>query len=139
MTITRLNPIDVYQPPNGNLTQTVVATGSCHVHVAGTVAWDVERRLVGDGDLAAQVTAILDNLERSLAAGGATFADVVRMNIYTIDVDAYRTHGHGLVLERFPSGPPASTLLGVSRLADQRLLVEIDVTAVIGEHPTSAG
>lgn len=138
MTIARINPAGTYRPPNGSFTQTVVATGSTQVHIAGTVAWDPGYQLVGEGDIAAQVTAILDNLARSLAAAGAGFDDVVRMNIYTVDIDSYRSQAHHLVLDRFPNGPPASSLLGVSRLADTRLLVEIDVTAVLDAamHPT---
>ena len=60
-----------------------------------------------------------------------TLANVVRLNFYTTDVDAYLTNA-GVIGARLGAAgvAPAGTLLGVARLAFPELLVEIEATAV---------
>jgi enamine deaminase RidA (YjgF/YER057c/UK114 family) len=79
----------------------------------------------------AQVAQALDNLETVLAAGGMTLANLVRLNWYVTDVEAFFPV-HDLILERYGQAGcrPASTLLGVERLAFPELMVEIEATAV---------
>ncbi|MEV7045213.1 RidA family protein [Amycolatopsis sp. NPDC051061] len=59
-----------------------VATGGRQVHIAGQVAWDEHGTLVAPGDLTGQVAQVYRNVAKSLAAAGATFADVVRVTWY---------------------------------------------------------
>jgi enamine deaminase RidA (YjgF/YER057c/UK114 family) len=83
------------------------------------------------GDMAAQMNKCLDNLETVLRDAGMTLENVVRLNYYTTDVDAWlesAQHWGGRLAES--SCRPASTLLGVTRLAFPDLLVEIEATAV---------
>ena len=98
---------------------------------SGQASVDADGRPLHAGDMRAQVTQALDNLETVLQAAGFTLADVVRLNIYTTDVDrmleafdvlASRMGGAG--------GRQASTLLGVTRLAFPENLVELEATAV---------
>lgn len=132
MSITRKNPDKLYQPFNNFYAQVVVATGSKQIHVAGTVALDTDRNLVGKGDMARQVEKTMDNIRKSLAAVGATLADVVRVNIFATDVDAYLHQGHIKLVDAFGADTlPASTLVGVTRLAHPDYLVEIQATAVV--------
>ena len=93
MTIKRINPENVYEPNRNIYTQVIRATGSVQVHVAGTMPWDIEKNLIGPDDMAAQVGGVLDNIERSLAAAGAAREDVVRINVYTTDVERYIKQG----------------------------------------------
>jgi enamine deaminase RidA (YjgF/YER057c/UK114 family) len=60
-----------------------------------------------------------------------TLANVVRLNIYTVDVEAL-LGAIGPYQERFSAvgNRPASTLLGISRLAFPELMVELEATAV---------
>ncbi len=83
------------------------------------------------GDMRAQMALALDNLEAVLREAGLTLADVVRLNYYTTDVDAL-FGAYDSVMERLAGAGcrPASTLLGVARLAFPELLVEIEATAV---------
>jgi enamine deaminase RidA (YjgF/YER057c/UK114 family) len=91
----------------------------------------------GDGtpqhadDMGAQVRLALDNLEAVLNEAGMTFANVVRLNIYTTDVDSFLQH-FGAIAERGGAAgvKPASTLLGVARLAFPELMVELEATAM---------
>jgi enamine deaminase RidA (YjgF/YER057c/UK114 family) len=81
------------------------------------------------GDFAAQLSLSLDNLEAVLAEADMTLANVVRLNVYTTDVDALFPH-FGAIPERFGGVRFASTVLGVARLAGPDLLVALEATAV---------
>lgn len=131
MPIERINPPEVYQPNRNIYTQVVRATGGVQVHVAGMVPWDVDQQLIGPGDMAAQVGGILDNIERSLAAAGAGRSDVVRINVYTVDVARYVREGAPVLVKFFGETKPVSTTVEVSRLVHPDWLVEIEATAII--------
>jgi enamine deaminase RidA (YjgF/YER057c/UK114 family) len=126
-----LNPDDVYEPYENVYTQVIKSRGQTQVDVAGTVCLAPGRRFVGEGDMAAQVQQVLANLRKSLAAAGAQIEDVVRINIFTTDVDAYLQHATPIAKEFWGTKPPVATLVGVTRLADPRYLVEIEATAIL--------
>lgn len=131
MSLERINPDDVYPPFNNRYSQVVVSTGLRQIHVAGMISLDKDMNLVGDGDMKTQTRVIMENIDMALNAAGATVADVVRINTYTTDVDRFRSEAHSEVLDYFGDTLPASTLVGVTRLADPSYLVEIEVTAVV--------
>ena len=131
MPLERINPEDIYQPYNKFYTQVIRSTGTTQVHVAGIVPLNTEHGVIGEGDMQVQVQAIAENTRKALAAAGAEPADVVRINIYTLDVDRYRQEGHSELLKFFDGNLPVSTLVGVTRLADPRYIVEIEMTAVV--------
>jgi enamine deaminase RidA (YjgF/YER057c/UK114 family) len=83
------------------------------------------------GDLPAQLTLALDNIEAVLEKGGMSLRNVVRIDVFTTDVDAMMG-SWGDLAERFTSAgvQPTSTLVGVTRLAFPELQVEIEATAV---------
>jgi enamine deaminase RidA (YjgF/YER057c/UK114 family) len=112
-------------------------TGATHaVYCAGQASVDQDGKPLHVGDMRAQAHQALDNLERVLADAGLTPADVVRLNYYTTDVDAFFTTFDDVVSRLAASGcTPASTLLGVERLAFPELLVEIEATAVAAHSP----
>jgi enamine deaminase RidA (YjgF/YER057c/UK114 family) len=97
---------------------------------AGQTSVDADGQPMHEGDMGAQVGQALDNLEIVLGEAGFALADVVRMNYYVTDVDAFFQAG-GVYGARLAQAGcrPASTLLGVSRLALPPLLVEIEATA----------
>jgi enamine deaminase RidA (YjgF/YER057c/UK114 family) len=83
------------------------------------------------GDMAAQIALAADNLEAVLAAAGMTFANIVRLNFYTTDPDAFMANAEVLGQRTGAAGvAPAGTLLGVARLAFPELMIEIEATAV---------
>ena len=99
---------------------------------SGQTSVDAEGRPVYPGDMPAQITQTLDNLETVLNNAGLNLSDVVRLNYYTTDVDRFMEAAEVLGKRLGEAGcRPASTLLGVTRLAFPELLVEIDATAVI--------
>ena len=111
----------------------VAATGSKMVYVAGQIALDGEGKLVGAGDMAAQAKQVYENLGRALAAGGATFADVVKLNTYIVGLDAERMASARAARGAHYPGPnyPASTLVGVTALAMDGLMIEVEVVAIV--------
>ena len=114
------------------ITVSPVATAKT-VYISGQVAVDQDQNLIGAGDLAAQAMQAFRNLETALMAGGATTADVVRMNIYVKD---YKPENAALVSEAlrryFPHKQlPTSTWLGVQALAKEGFLIEVDAIAVV--------
>ena len=132
MSIERLNPDTVYKPNKGIYTQVIKASGT-QVHVAGLVPWTIDNELVGKDDVAVQVGQILTNVENSLAAAGAGKSDVVRINVYTVDVARYIAEGAPVLIGFFGDTKPVSTTVEVSKLVHPDWLVEIEVTAVIDD------
>lgn len=79
-------------------------------------------------DMAEQVGKALDNLATVLASAGMTMADVVKLTIYTTDVDELLA-AYGTASTFLGTNLPAMTLIGVTRLAFPELKVEIEATA----------
>ena len=127
--ISRTNPATL-SAPTGYTHVVAIAPGSRTIYIAGQVAFDQSRQVVGVGDMAAQTEQVFSNLQAALAAAGATFADVVKMTTYVTDmgqapvIRAIRARYFGETL-------PASTLVGVTALAHPDLMVEIEVIAAV--------
>jgi enamine deaminase RidA (YjgF/YER057c/UK114 family) len=98
---------------------------------SGQDAVDADGNPQHPGDMAAQLELALDNLEAVLAAADMTLSNVVRLNVYTTDVDEYLKHFPRLA-DRFGNSGDryATTLLGVSQLPAPQLLVLLEATAV---------
>jgi enamine deaminase RidA (YjgF/YER057c/UK114 family) len=100
------------------------------VYCAGQVSADVAGVPVA-GDMVSQFHRALDNLEIVLDKAGLTLSDIVRLNYYVTDVPAFLA-ATPVVGERLKAAhcKPASTLLGISRLAEPEYIIEIEATAV---------
>ena len=108
-----------------------VTGGQRVLYCAGQASTDAEGRAVHAEDMAAQIRQSLDNLETVLGEAGLDLSNVVRLTLYTTDVDRFLASFH-VAVERWTERGcrPACTLLGVTRLAFPELLVEIEATAV---------
>ncbi|HKF78730.1 MAG TPA: RidA family protein [Candidatus Dormibacteraeota bacterium] len=100
------------------------------LYVSGLVATDAGGDVVGVGDVVEQTRQILSNLRRVLEAAGGGPQDVVKVTIFMRDV-AQRPLINPLRQEFFGSHRPASTLVEVSRLVRDELLLEIEAVAVL--------
>jgi reactive intermediate/imine deaminase len=100
------------------------------VYVSGQVPLDANGELVGAGDLDAQVRQVFDNLSRALEAAGASWPDVVKLNYFVRDMSRLESvraiRNEYVDTER----PPASTLVEVSGLFRDDVLIEIDAVAI---------
>jgi enamine deaminase RidA (YjgF/YER057c/UK114 family) len=110
----------------------IVDGGQRVLFCAGQTSVDGDGTPQFAGDMPAQVSLAVDNLEAVLTGAGMSFANVVRLNIYTTDVDAFIANGTGALGERTAAAgvAPPGTLLGVARLAFPELMVELEATAV---------
>ena len=103
------------------------------IAVSGTTATEPGGGHVGDGDAHAQALQIGRNIERALGRLGASLADVVRTRIFVTDIRrdweaVGRAHA-----EVFGSARPATSMVEVSRLIDDWMLVEIEADAIVAD------
>ncbi|MFJ9112867.1 RidA family protein [Streptomyces sp. NPDC102283] len=109
----------------------VVSGQTRTLYISGQTAMSDDGSPQHDGDMAAQLALSVDNLEAVLHEAGMSLANLVRLNVYTTDVDLLFQHYGALAGRLGAAGvAPASTLLGVVRLAVPGQLVEVEGTAV---------
>lgn len=101
------------------------------LYCAGQTAMSGDGKPEHPGDMAAQLALSLDNLEAVLGEAGMSLASLVRLNVYTTDVDRLFEH-YGVLASRLGAAAvaPSTTMLGVARLALPDLMVELEGTAV---------
>jgi enamine deaminase RidA (YjgF/YER057c/UK114 family) len=101
------------------------------LYCSGQTAMDAEGKPQHDGDMAGQLALSLDNLEAVLGEAGMSLVNLVRLNVYTTDVDLLFPH-YGVLASRLGAAgaAPATTMLGVARLAVPGQMVELEGTAV---------
>ncbi|MEU7393667.1 RidA family protein [Streptomyces albogriseolus] len=109
----------------------VVSGHSRTLYISGQTAMSKDGRPEHDGDMAAQLALGVDNVEAVLAEAGMSLANLVRLNVYTTDVDLLFQH-YGVLAGRLGAAgvAPTTTMLGVTRLAVPGQMVELEGTAV---------
>ncbi|MGH9031034.1 MAG: RidA family protein [Acidimicrobiia bacterium] len=109
----------------------VVEGHTRELFLAGQTAMSGDGQPQHAGDMGAQLAMALDNIEAVLQGAGMALTNIVRLNIYTTDVDAL-FENQGVLAERLGAVgvTPPGTLLGVARLAFPELMVELEATAV---------
>ena len=119
-----INPPGLSSPPG--FTQVVEVTGGRTVYISGQIAVDKSFQIVGKDDFRTQAGQVFENLKIALTAVGADFTQVVKMNIYLLDIS------HLTILREIRDNyvntdyPPASTVVEVRKLALDGLLLEIE-------------
>ncbi len=101
------------------------------IFISGQLARDKDGRIVGAGDMRAQLRQTLENVKAALEAAGASLSDLVRTNTYVTDIDEYFKHTD-VRMEYYSLAMPTSTTVEVRRLAQPELMVEIDAVAAVG-------
>ena len=98
------------------------------IYVTGTTATDEHGEIVGVRDAYVQTVQTLQNIERALAHLGAGMEHIVRTRMFVTDISRWQEYGraHG---ECFSEIMPATTMVEVSRLIDERMLIEIEADA----------
>ena len=124
-----LNPASM--PQSVGYTQMVEVTGSKMLYLSGQIAFDTAGQIVGVGDLHAQTQQVFENLKGGLAAVGATFEHVVKLQLFLLDITQIQIVRD--VRDRYVNTqlPPASTAVEVRRLFRDELLIEIDAIAAL--------
>jgi len=123
--IERINPAGMTQPTS----YSHLVKYDNLMFIAGQVALDGDGNVVGEGDMAAQFRQVLENLKTVLASEGADFSNIVKINIFTTNVDSLREN-IAIRGEYFGDYAPASTLVQIDRLARPVFLLEIEAIAI---------
>jgi len=135
-----LNPNALFDPRF--FTHGVSVTGPVKlVYVAGQVSYDRDGIVVGPGNFRAQCEQIFSSLTHILKAAGAAWSDVVKINGYMVNLNPTHLDIYREVRFRYldRNALPASTLVGVSRLVHEDLLLEVElVAAVAADAPKPA-
>lgn len=129
-----INPLELSVPTN--YSHVAVASAGRTVYVSGQIALDSTGRVVGAGDLRAQVVQAYENLKAALAAADAGFADVIKLTTFVVGLTPERAQVvRDVRAEYLPHGhKPASTMVGVASLVDPSLLVEVEAIAVLADR-----
>lgn len=126
-----LNPKTLSKPPGYSHVVEMTGPGRT-VWLAGQLGLDQTGKLVGaPGDFRAQAVQTFENLKAALAEVGATFADVVKVNNYLIDIAHLPVFREVRNQYLNTSAPPASTTLAIAKLALDGALLEIEAVAVL--------
>ena len=112
----------------GPYSQAVVAGG--FLYASGQIPLDPATGAMVEGDVAAQARRVMENLGAVLEAAGATFANVVKANIYLTDLGAF-ARVNEVYGGYFAAEPPARATVQVAALP-RGAQVEIDVVAWVG-------
>jgi enamine deaminase RidA (YjgF/YER057c/UK114 family) len=128
MTVEFINPAELSQ---GSYAHVAVVSGGRTLHVSGQVALDAAGNVVGS-TFAEQAEQVFRNLGLALAAGGAQYHHIVKMNVYVRDLTSDKVKTLRAIRQRhFGSHQPASTLVGTTALVHEELMLEIEVIAVV--------
>lgn len=133
MTVERINPETMYNSLEYGFSHASVSTGGRMLHLAGQVAWDRDRNLVGGDDIAAQARQCLANLKAVLADQGATPADLLRLRTYVVNHSPDKIGPIAGEMMAFYGDvmPAPNTWIGVQALALPEFLIEIEATALL--------
>jgi enamine deaminase RidA (YjgF/YER057c/UK114 family) len=123
---------DVADPTKfGSPTALAVRAGD-FLFISGTVAWDVERRPVGIGDVKAQTRHVIKSMQALLEKEGGGLNNVVKVTFFLMDI-RHKAAVWEVRKEMFGDARPASTLVEVTHLVDSQLLLEVEAVAYFGK------
>ena len=130
-----INPQALGKPPG--YTHVVEATAPARlVYIAGQLGLDRDGKLSSEFRLQAVQT--FENLKVALAAVGAQFQHVVKLNNYLLDINflpVFRQVRDSYLPDR---NRPASTTIAISALAREGALLEVEAVAVLPPATPSA-
>ena len=101
------------------------------LYISGQIPLDRDMQVVGKNDMAAQTEQVYGNLQCVLEDAGGTMEDIVMMNIYVTDLDAFDRETRPIRKKYFGSYYPAVTAVEVRRLYNPDYMIEVEAVAVI--------
>lgn len=122
-----INPPELEKPPG--YSHVVDVRGSHLIFLAGQAAFDAHGELVGGTDLEAQADQAFKNISIALASVGCSAANLIKLTVFMRDMSRlaeYRRARDRFLTSVEPAAAPAITLIEVSRLFAEALLIEIE-------------
>ena len=102
------------------------------IYLAGQLGRTIDGKFAGaPGDFRAQAVQTFENIKTALAEAGATFAHVVKLNTYFVDIAQISIYLEVRNQYVNTAAPPASTAIQISRLAHDGGLLEVEAVAVV--------
>lgn len=126
-----INP-STLSAPKGYSHAAVIDLGTCTmVIMSGQVPLDSAGNLVGKGDFEAQAQQVFTNIKKLVTAAGGSMDNIVKLGYFVFDVSQLQALRS--VRDKFVNvlHPPASTLVQVSKLFRDDVLLEVEATAII--------
>jgi enamine deaminase RidA (YjgF/YER057c/UK114 family) len=127
--LTHHNPAGVH-PPAGYTHVVEVQPGRI-AYISGQVALNEAGAIVGEGDIVAQTRQVFENIKNALAALGADFSAVIKLNYYAVDVSRL-AEIRAVRNDYLVTPPPASTFVVVKGLVRPELLIEVEAVVAVG-------
>jgi len=126
---TFLSPKSIHEP-RGYSHVAQVRSGTL-LFIAGQVALDPSGKLVGGGDFRAQTQQTFQNLQAAVEASGGSFRDIVKLNVYVLDVSNLADYRDVRDRHIDVNHPPTSTVVQVAALFRPEFMIEIEAVAAL--------
>jgi 2-iminobutanoate/2-iminopropanoate deaminase len=126
-----INPSSVNVPKGYSQAVAIDMGKNTMLILSGQVALNKDGKLIGQGDLSQQIQQVFSNIKSIVESAGGTMDNVVKLNYYMLDVSQVQVLRD--IRDKFINidHPPAGTLVQVSKLFRDDILIEIEATAVI--------
>jgi len=126
-----VNPSSVATPHGYSQAAVIDLGNSTMVILSGQVALDPKGNLVGNDDLEKQADQVFQNIKNIVTDLGGSMNDIVKLGFFVTDVS--KIAAIRAVRDKYVNTqtPPASTLVQVSKLFRDDILLEIEATAII--------
>lgn len=126
-----INPVSVVAP-KGYSHAAIIDLGTCQmIVISGQVPLDKNGNLTGPGNFGKQTEQVFLNIKNIISELGGTMDNIVKLGIFITDVSQIQTFRD--IRDKFIDfkKPPASTLVQVSKLYRDDVLLEVEATAII--------
>jgi 2-iminobutanoate/2-iminopropanoate deaminase len=128
-----INPSTVVTP-GGYSHAAVIDLGNCKmVIISGQVALDSKGNLVGKDDMGKQAEQVFQNIKHVVEAAGGSMNSIVKLGIFTTDVSKIADIRNARDKYMNTNIRPASTLVQISKLFREDILIEVEATAIISK------
>jgi reactive intermediate/imine deaminase len=104
------------------------------IYISGQIPLDQEMNVVGKSDIAAQTELVYENLKKVIEDAGGQMTNIVMLNIYCTDIEAFDKKTRHLRKKYFGDYNPAITAVEVKRLYRPDFMIEIEAIAVLNNE-----
>lgn len=102
-----------------------------HLYISGTTAMSPNGEVMGQADAYEQTRYVIKVIKEILSLSGYSLGDVIRTRLFVTNITKWEEYARAHS-EAFDVVRPASSIVQVSRLVDPRLLIEMEVDALLG-------